>query len=145
MRHEGLLAPVSRRRRPFRRQQFDRSDRPFRLRSERQPHLRAARVAEDHAHRVRLASAKARAVGSKADVMAVNSGSSQIAKGLGPRAHGMVFAQVGPSPWERMHEITREYQDTMRRADVGVEFRLDVAAILAVRRWSPPDRDTRPS
>ena len=30
--------------------------------------------------------------------MAVNSGSTQLAADLGPLAHGMVFAQVVPSP-----------------------------------------------
>jgi ABC-type branched-subunit amino acid transport system substrate-binding protein len=65
---------------------------------------------------------KARRAGAKTTFVAVNSGSSQIAKGLGPLAEGMVFAQVVPSPWERKHAITREYQDAMRRADPGAEF-----------------------
>jgi len=46
--------------------------------------------------------------------MGVNSGSSQIVKGLGPLAKGMVFAQVVPSPWARRLEIAREYQDAAR-------------------------------
>ena len=54
--------------------------------------------------------------------VAVNSGSSQIAKGLGPLAKGMVFAQVVPSPWERKREITREYQEAALRADPKAEF-----------------------
>ncbi len=54
--------------------------------------------------------------------VAVNSGSSQIAKGLGPLAKGMVFAQVVPSPWERKREITREYQEAARKADPKAEF-----------------------
>jgi ABC-type branched-subunit amino acid transport system substrate-binding protein len=65
---------------------------------------------------------KARAAGLKTNFMAVNSGSSQIAKGLGPLAGGMMFAQVVPSPWERKSEITREYQAAMRRADANAEF-----------------------
>ena len=66
--------------------------------------------------------AKARQAGSKTNFMAVNSGSSQIAQGLGPLAEGMLFAQVVPSPWERKREITREYQDAARRADAKAEF-----------------------
>jgi len=65
---------------------------------------------------------KAKAAGLKTNFMAVNSGSSQIAKGLGPLAGGMMFAQVVPSPWERKSEITREYQAAMRRADANAEF-----------------------
>jgi ABC-type branched-subunit amino acid transport system substrate-binding protein len=65
---------------------------------------------------------KAKAAGLKTHFMAVNSGSSQIAKGLGPSAAGMMFAQVVPSPWERKREITREYQAARRRADAKAEF-----------------------
>lgn len=60
--------------------------------------------------------------GSTTRFVAVNSGSSQIARGLGPLAQGMVFAQVVPSPWERKREITREYQEAARRADPKAEF-----------------------
>lgn len=60
--------------------------------------------------------AKARAAGLKTTFMGVNSGSSQIVKGLGPLAQGMVFAQVVPSPWQRKHEIAREYQESTRQA-----------------------------
>lgn len=60
--------------------------------------------------------------GLKTRFMAVNSGSTQIARGLGPLAQGMVFAQVVPSPWERKREITREYQEAARRADPKAEF-----------------------
>lgn len=65
---------------------------------------------------------KARAAGLKTVFMGVNSGSSQIVKGLGDLAHGMVFAQVVPSPWERKREITREYQDAARKANPNAEF-----------------------
>lgn len=65
---------------------------------------------------------KGRAAGLKTTFMGVNSGSSQIAKGLGDLAHGMVFAQVVPSPWERKREITREYQDAARKANPNAEF-----------------------
>lgn len=54
--------------------------------------------------------------------VAVNSGSSQIARGLGPLAKGMVFAQVVPSPWERKREITREYQEAARKVDPQAEL-----------------------
>jgi branched-chain amino acid transport system substrate-binding protein len=60
--------------------------------------------------------AKAKAAGLKTTFMGVNSGSFQIAKGLGPLAQGMVFAQVVPSPWQRKHEIAREYQEAVREA-----------------------------
>ncbi|HWH75637.1 MAG TPA: ABC transporter substrate-binding protein [Methylibium sp.] len=59
---------------------------------------------------------KAKVAGLKTTFMGVNSGSSQIAKGLGPLAQGMVFAQVVPSPWQRKHEISREYQEAARAA-----------------------------
>jgi ABC-type branched-subunit amino acid transport system substrate-binding protein len=59
---------------------------------------------------------KCKELGLKTTYMGVNSGSSQIAKALGPQAQGMVFSQVVPSPWERKREIAREYQDAMRRA-----------------------------
>lgn len=65
---------------------------------------------------------RAKAAGSKASFMGVNSGSSQIVKNLGPLSQGMVFAQVVPSPWERKREIAREYQDAMRLAKLEGDF-----------------------
>lgn len=65
---------------------------------------------------------KAKKAGLKTTFMGVNSGSSQIAKGLGPLAQGMVFAQVVPSPWERKREIAREYQDASRKALPGTDL-----------------------
>jgi ABC-type branched-subunit amino acid transport system substrate-binding protein len=65
---------------------------------------------------------KARNAGLKTMFMGVNSGSSQIAKGLGELAFGMVFAQVVPSPWERKREITREYQAAALKANPNAEF-----------------------
>lgn len=65
---------------------------------------------------------KARAAGVKTTFMGVNSGSSQLAKNLGPLAQGMVFSQVVPSPWERKREIAREYQDALRKAQPDAEF-----------------------
>lgn len=52
----------------------------------------------------------------------VNSGSTQIARHLGPLARGMVFAQIVPSPWERKTALARAYQDDMARAFPGREF-----------------------
>ncbi|MBL8348502.1 MAG: ABC transporter substrate-binding protein [Rubrivivax sp.] len=66
--------------------------------------------------------AKGMKAGATTRFVAVNSGSSQIARGLGPLAQGMVFAQVVPSPWERKREITREYQEAARKADPKAEF-----------------------
>jgi branched-chain amino acid transport system substrate-binding protein len=65
---------------------------------------------------------KAKAGGVRTAFMGVNSGSYQIAKGLGPLSQGMVFAQVVPSPWERKREITREYQDAARKLNPDAEF-----------------------
>lgn len=65
---------------------------------------------------------KAKAAGSKTTFMGVNSGSSQIAKGLGPLAQGMIFSQVVPSPWERKREIAREYQDAALKASANAEL-----------------------
>lgn len=66
--------------------------------------------------------ARMKAAGLKTVAMGVNSGSSQIARGLGPLAQGMVFSQVVPSPWERKRALTREYQDVMRRFAPQSEF-----------------------
>lgn len=65
---------------------------------------------------------KARTAGSRATFLAVNSGSTQLAKALGPLALGMVFAQVVPSPWARKTAIAREYQDAFTRAHPGRDF-----------------------
>ncbi len=64
--------------------------------------------------------AKARKTRIKTTFMAVNSGSTQLAAELGPLAHGMVFAQVVPSPWERKHPISREFQEAMAKSRPGV-------------------------
>jgi branched-chain amino acid transport system substrate-binding protein len=64
--------------------------------------------------------AKARKTRIKTTFMAVNSGSTQLAADLGPLAHGMVFAQVVPSPWERKHPISREFQEAMTKSRPGV-------------------------
>jgi branched-chain amino acid transport system substrate-binding protein len=55
-------------------------------------------------------------------IYAVNSGSAQLAKKLGPLAQGIVFSQVVPSPWEKKAAITREYQEEFAKAKPGQEF-----------------------
>jgi ABC-type branched-subunit amino acid transport system substrate-binding protein len=65
---------------------------------------------------------KARTAGLKTSFMGVNSGSTQIASALGPQAAGMVFSQVMPSPAERKHLISREYQDALRKANSKQAF-----------------------
>ena len=52
----------------------------------------------------------------------VNSGSAQLAQHLGELAHGMVFSQVVPSPWERKAAIAREYREVCARAHPGKDF-----------------------
>lgn len=66
--------------------------------------------------------AQSKAAGLKTTFMGVNSGSSQIAKGLGPLAQGMVFSQVVPNPWARKLAIAREYQEASRKADPKADF-----------------------
>lgn len=66
--------------------------------------------------------AQAKEAGLKTTFMAVNSGSTQIAKDLGPLATGMVFAQVVPNPMARKLAIARQYQDAARKADPKAEF-----------------------
>ena len=65
---------------------------------------------------------QAKGAGLKTTFMAVNSGSSQIAAGLGPLVKGMVFSQVVPSPWARKMAIAREYQEAARKADPNAVF-----------------------
>jgi len=65
---------------------------------------------------------KARAQGLTTNFSAVNSGSVQLAKHMGELAHGMVFSQVVPSPWERKTAITREYQETFTKYRPGKDY-----------------------
>jgi branched-chain amino acid transport system substrate-binding protein len=65
---------------------------------------------------------KARATQVKASFSAVNSGSAQLARHLDELAHGMMFAQVVPSPWERKSAITREYQEEFKRQHPDHDF-----------------------
>lgn len=66
--------------------------------------------------------AKAKAARLTTSFMGVNSGSTQIAQGLGPLAAGLVFSQVVPNPLERKHLISREYQDAVRKAGAKQEY-----------------------
>jgi ABC-type branched-subunit amino acid transport system substrate-binding protein len=65
---------------------------------------------------------RSHALGIRPSFSAVNSGSAQLVKHLGEAAHGMVFSQVMPSPWERKSAITREYQEVFTREKPGQEF-----------------------
>lgn len=89
---------------------------------------------------------KARAKGLSATFYAVNSGSAQMAKHLGPLAHGMVFTQVVPSPWERKTAITREYQEEFGKQKPGREFSygslegyVTAKALVAALRLAGPE------
>lgn len=64
----------------------------------------------------------AKSMGTRSAFSAVNSGSAQLAKHLGSLAHGMVFSQVVPSPWERKTAMTREYQDVFSKFKPGTDF-----------------------
>jgi branched-chain amino acid transport system substrate-binding protein len=94
---------------------------------------------------------KAKARGVRASFSAVNSGSAQLAASLGELAHGMVFAQVVPSPWERKSAITREYQEEFARHKPGQQFSygslegyITAKALVAALRLAGP-KPTRES
>jgi ABC-type branched-subunit amino acid transport system substrate-binding protein len=87
-----------------------------------------------------------RALRSPTPFMGVNSGSTQLARHLGELAHGMLFAQVVPSPWERKTELTREYQDAFKRIKPGTDFSygslegyLTAKALVAALRLAGPN------
>ncbi|HQS33147.1 ABC transporter substrate-binding protein [Polaromonas sp.] len=63
-----------------------------------------------------------RAQGLRTAFYGVNSGSTQMVKRMGELSHGMIFAQVVPSPWERKTSITREYQEEFARFKPGQDF-----------------------
>lgn len=65
---------------------------------------------------------KSREQGSRAQFYGVNSGSTQLAQKLGPLAHGMIFSQVLPSPWERKTEASRAYQEAFSRFRPGQPY-----------------------
>lgn len=63
-----------------------------------------------------------RALGAPTQFFGVNSGSTQLARRLGELAHGMVFAQVVPSPWQRQTDLTREYQKVFSHYKPGAGY-----------------------
>lgn len=63
-----------------------------------------------------------RSAGLRPALYGVNSGSAQLARHLGDQAHGMVFTQVMPSPWERKTALTRAYQDAFRAVYKDQDF-----------------------
>lgn len=65
---------------------------------------------------------KARDRKMKVQFYGVNSGSTQLAARLGALSHGMIFAQVMPSPWERKSALTRAYQDAFKNYKPGQAF-----------------------
>lgn len=65
---------------------------------------------------------QARPLSARLAFYGVNSGSTQMVSHLGELSHGMVFAQVVPSPWERKTALTRAYQDTFAKAAPGKAF-----------------------
>jgi len=87
-----------------------------------------------------------RAKGSPTPFLAVNSGSTQLARHLGELAHGMLFAQVLPSPWERKTELTREYQAAFKRYKPDQDFSygslegyMTAKALVAALRLAGPN------
>lgn len=64
----------------------------------------------------------ARDAGAPAQFMGINSGSTELARALGAQAHGMVFAQVMPSPWSQRSALVRRYQDQLRALHPTREF-----------------------
>jgi branched-chain amino acid transport system substrate-binding protein len=94
---------------------------------------------------------QSRQSGVRAAFFGVNSGSTQLAKHLGPQAHGMIFAQVMPSPWERKTALTRAYQDAFAKEKPGQAFSYGSlegyltarALVEALRRAGPnPSRES---
>lgn len=94
---------------------------------------------------------QSRQIGVRAAFFGVNSGSTQLAKHLGEQSHGMIFAQVMPSPWERKTALTRAYQDAFAREKPGQAFSYGSlegyltarALVEALRRAGPnPSRES---
>jgi branched-chain amino acid transport system substrate-binding protein len=94
---------------------------------------------------------QSRQTGGKAAFFGVNSGSTQLARHLGAQAHGMIFAQVMPSPWERKTALTRAYQDAFAKEKPGQAFSYGSlegyltarALVEALRRAGPnPSRES---
>lgn len=88
---------------------------------------------------------RARQAGARASFYGVNSGSTQLSAKLGDMAHGMVFAQILPSPWERKTALTRDYQAAFSKARPGVPYSYGslegyltaMALVEALRRAGP--------
>lgn len=88
---------------------------------------------------------KARQAGLKTHFLGVNSGSTQIARELGAQAHGMVFAQVVPSPRDRKLPISREFQDAWLKVVGNAEYSYGAlegymtakALVMALRATGP--------
>ena len=57
---------------------------------------------------------QARKLGAPTYFMAVNSGSSELARLLGDQGGGIVFAQIMPLPYSRTTELAAEYQRAMK-------------------------------
>ena len=94
---------------------------------------------------------QSRQTGVKAAFFGVNSGSTQLASHLGDLAHGMIFSQVMPSPWERKTALTRAYQDAFTKERPGEAFSYGSlegyltarALVEALKRAGPnPSRDS---
>lgn len=59
---------------------------------------------------------RSKAAGFKPHFFAVNSGSSEIAKRLGPDARGIIFSQITPNPENGKFAVVREFQNAWRIA-----------------------------
>ncbi len=59
--------------------------------------------------------------GVRTQFLAINSGAQHLARGLGPDAPGLIFAQVVPFPWFSVTPIVKEYQTELRRTDPSAE------------------------
>jgi ABC-type branched-subunit amino acid transport system substrate-binding protein len=92
-----------------------------------------------------------RAAGLPTQFFGVNSGSTQLARALGPLAVGMVFAQVVPNPYEGKTLLAREYQQAAQAAGAKGDYSYGAlegfmtakALVLALRAAGP--RPTRAS
>lgn len=57
---------------------------------------------------------ESRKLGASTHFMAVNSGSSELARLLGEQASGIIFAQIMPIPYSGTTELARDYQRAMK-------------------------------
>lgn len=83
-----------------------------------------------------------RGAGSRLAMWGVNSGSTPMAAGLGPLAHGMVFTQIVPNPNSGKTALVREYQSRLpagaERSYGGLEGFLTAKTLLAALRAAGP-------